>query len=194
MRQGVISYFADIVICPLLALALSLFAFDRYSKEIIEWLVILVLGVALWTLVEYFMHRVVYHHVELFRNYHEAHHANPQAYIGAPPLIGTSIVFGISFTPLLPVSAVAANGLSAGMLVGYSAYMLVHYACHSRQQTLATFLYRLRRRHAVHHYRDDGGNFGVTTAFWDRVFGTNIPTGGRPLKTHVNNSASSTAQ
>ena len=36
MRQGVISYFADIVICPLLSLALSLFAFDRYSEEIIE--------------------------------------------------------------------------------------------------------------------------------------------------------------
>jgi hypothetical protein len=30
------------------------------------------------------MHRVVYHHVELFRNYYEAHHANPEAYIGAP--------------------------------------------------------------------------------------------------------------
>jgi len=189
MRQGAISYFADIVFCPLLALALSLFAFDRYSEQIIEWLLILVFGVALWTLVEYFMHRVVYHHVDPFKNYHEAHHANPQAYIGAPPLVGTSIVFFISFAPLLPVSPVAANGLSAGMLAGYSAYMLVHYACHSRQPTPATYLHRLRVRHAVHHYRDDNGNFGVTTAFWDRVFGTNIrslsPTSANATKSTV---------
>jgi sterol desaturase/sphingolipid hydroxylase (fatty acid hydroxylase superfamily) len=28
------------------------------------------------------------------------------------------------------------------------------------------------RRHAQHHYSTQPGNFGVTTAFWDRIFGT----------------------
>jgi sterol desaturase/sphingolipid hydroxylase (fatty acid hydroxylase superfamily) len=34
--------------------------------------------------------------------------------------------------------------------------------------------FRLKRRHALHHYFDDHGNFGVSSGFWDKVFGTDI--------------------
>jgi sterol desaturase/sphingolipid hydroxylase (fatty acid hydroxylase superfamily) len=129
----------------------------------------LLIGIGLWTFIEYLMHCLVYHQIAAFKKYHEAHHADPQAYVGAPPMVGTSLVFLVSFMPLLAVSPVAANGLSTGMLGGYTAYMLVHHACHFWQVTPASYLYRHRLRHAAHHYRDDGGNFGVTTAFWDRV-------------------------
>ena len=36
----------------------------------------------------------------------------------------------------------------------------------------ARYFYRLKRRHAQHHHVDGGRNFGVTTGFWDRIFGT----------------------
>jgi sterol desaturase/sphingolipid hydroxylase (fatty acid hydroxylase superfamily) len=176
MRQSAISYYADMVLCPLLALGLSLFACGWYAEHIVQWFAMLLIGVGLWTFIEYLMHRLVYHQVPVFKKYHEVHHADPQAYVGAPPIVGTSVVFLVSFMPPLAISPIAANGLSAGMLVGYTAYMLVHHACHFWQPTPASYLYRLRHRHAVHHYRDDSGNFGVTTAFWDRVFGTNIQT------------------
>jgi len=32
-------------------------------------------------------------------------------------------------------------------------------------------LYEARLRHMTHHYRE-GVNYGVSTGFWDRVFGT----------------------
>jgi sterol desaturase/sphingolipid hydroxylase (fatty acid hydroxylase superfamily) len=32
----------------------------------------------------------------------------------------------------------------------------------------------VRLRHARHHHLSDTGNFGVTTEFWDRVFGTTL--------------------
>ena len=84
------------------------------------------------------------------------------------------VVFLISFVPVAALAPALAIGLSVGMLTGYTVYLLVHHAIHIRAPTPGTYLYRARLHHAVHHYRDDEGNFGVTTSFWDRVFGTRI--------------------
>jgi len=133
MRQGPLGYFSDMLVSPLLAGGLSTFALTHFTNyALVCWLATVMLGVALWTLIEYATHRMIYHRVAAFKKYHEAHHADPQAYIGAPPLLGASVVFLISFVPVATL------------------------------------------HHAVHHYRDDEGNFGVTTSFWDRVFGTRI--------------------
>ena len=175
MRQGPLGYFADMIVSPLLAGGLSTFALTHFTNyALVRWLAMVMLGVALWTLIEYATHRVIYHRVPTFKKYHEAHHADPQAYIGAPPLLGTIVVFLISFVPVATLAPALAIGLSVGMLRGYTVYLLVHHAIHIRTPTPGTYLYRARLHHAVHHYRDDEGNFGVTTSFWDRVFGTRI--------------------
>jgi len=135
---------------------------------------LVIIGAALWTLTEYVMHRVVYHGIPFFEKYHETHHANPRVYVGAPPMIGTSLVFLVSFVPLATYSIVLANAVCVGMLMGYTIYMTVHHACHFWMLTPGGYLYRARLHHAAHHYRNDDGNFGVTTSFWDRVFGTRI--------------------
>jgi sterol desaturase/sphingolipid hydroxylase (fatty acid hydroxylase superfamily) len=57
---------------------------------------------------------------------------------------------------------------------GYFWYAFVHHAIHHWHLRHDTYLYRLKRRHAQHHYTDEGGNFGVTNGFWDKVFGTDI--------------------
>jgi sterol desaturase/sphingolipid hydroxylase (fatty acid hydroxylase superfamily) len=175
MRQSAISYFAEFVVCPLLAAGLSAFALTHFTGHaLVAWLAMTILGLALWTCIEYAIHRTIYHRVVTFKKYHEAHHADPRAYVGAPPLFGTSIVFLVSFVPLMAIAAPLAFGLSAGMLAGYTIYMFVHYAIHFRTPKAGTYLYRARLHHAVHHYRDESCNFGVTTSFWDRVFGTHI--------------------
>src|SRR5215510_15334678 len=175
MQQSAISYFADMVKCPVLALGLSSLAFARFSKTaIVEWALLVLVGFALWTLVEYAMHRLIYHHILPFKRYHEAHHENPRAYVGAPPLLGTFLVFLASFVPFAMVAPIIANGVSVGMLAGYTLYMFIHYAIHFWEPPSGSLLYRARLRHAMHHYRDNGGNFGVSTSFWDRVFGTRI--------------------
>jgi sterol desaturase/sphingolipid hydroxylase (fatty acid hydroxylase superfamily) len=175
MRQSAISYFADIVACPVLSAGLAIFAFLHFpARALIACALMTVLGAVLWTLVEYVMHRVIYHRFVVFRRFHEAHHDEPRAYVGAPPLVGTGIVFLVSFVPLAAFAVPLAIGLSAGMLAGYAVYMLVHHAIHFRTPRPGGYLYRARLHHAVHHYRDDNGNFGVSTAFWDRVFSTLI--------------------
>jgi sterol desaturase/sphingolipid hydroxylase (fatty acid hydroxylase superfamily) len=60
----------------------------------------------------------------------------------------------------------------------YALYMFVHHATHHIAIQSGDVLYRARIRHMAHHYRD-GCNFGVTTGFWDTVFGTTIRRGGR---------------
>jgi sterol desaturase/sphingolipid hydroxylase (fatty acid hydroxylase superfamily) len=89
-------------------------------------------------------------------------------------MLATAIVFVGSFAPLAAVAPIFASGLSAGMLAGYAAYSLVHHACHFWTLSPGGYLYRMRLHHAAHHYSRDAGNFGVTTSFWDRVFGTLI--------------------
>jgi sterol desaturase/sphingolipid hydroxylase (fatty acid hydroxylase superfamily) len=173
MRQGPLGYFADMVVSPLLAGGLSSFALTHFTNyALLRWLAMVLLGAALWTFIEYTTHRVIYHRVAAFKKYHEAHHADPQAYIGAPPLLGASVVLLISFLPVATFAPALATGLCVGMLTGYTVYLLVHHAIHFRKPTPGTYLYRARLYHAAHHYRNDEGNFGVTTSFWDRVFGT----------------------
>jgi sterol desaturase/sphingolipid hydroxylase (fatty acid hydroxylase superfamily) len=175
MRQRASSYFADLIFCPLLASGLSVFALARLTLGgVIEWFLMVAAGAALWTLIEYVMHRTVYHRIPLFERYHEVHHADPRAYVGAPPMLGTSIVFLVSFLPLAAFSPVLASAISVGMLAGYSVYMIVHHACHFWAPASRGYLRRVRLHHAVHHFRDGNGNFGVSTSFWDDVFGTRI--------------------
>jgi sterol desaturase/sphingolipid hydroxylase (fatty acid hydroxylase superfamily) len=176
MPQSAISYFADMVLSPLLALALSVYAITHFARlELVGWFLAVAVGAASWTLIEYLTHRGIYHHVAIFKRYHEAHHANPRAYIGAPPMLATGMVFLGSYAPLAAFAPIFANGASVGMLCGYASYALVHHACHAWTPAPGSYLHRIRRHHATHHYRSDEGNFGVTTSFWDHIFGTCIP-------------------
>ena len=173
MRQHAISYFADMVASPLLAAALSSFALTHFAPPaVVEWGLMCVIGVVLWTLVEYAIHRVGYHRIGFLERYHEIHHKEPRAYVGAPPMLGTILVFLVAFVPLAPFSPIFADGLSVGMLMGYTGYLIVHYACHFWTAKPGGYLYRARLHHAAHHHRDSMGNFGVTTSIWDRAFGT----------------------
>ncbi len=40
----------------------------------------------------------------------------------------------------------------------------------------------MKRRHMAHHFHDESGNFGITTFFWDKVFGTYYDRPERPVK------------
>ena len=185
MSQSPISYFTDLAASPLLAGALSVFALTHFARHaLIEWGLLLPIGGTLWTLAEYITHRLIYHRIPVFEKYHEAHHSDPRAYVGAPPLVGTSLVFAVSFVPLAVYSGVLANAITVGMLLGYTTYMTVHHACHHWTLRPSAYLYRARLHHAVHHYKSEHGNFGVTTSFWDRVFGTRLrPSRRRSLAT-----------
>ena len=176
MRLSSLSYYADyyLSLALVMGLAGSTLAAGTWI-ECAEWLLSACLGVAAWTLIEYLIHRFMYHHVRFFRSFHDAHHAEPTAHIGAPPVIGIVLILAVCFLPIAATRFVFASGLTSGMLIGYIAYMLAHHAAHFWQLSTGSWLNRLGRHHLLHHYQSKECNFGITTSFWDKVFGTAFP-------------------
>lgn len=137
-------------------------------------------GLALWTLLEYLKHRFMDHRED--DKSHKAHHLAPLKDIRIKKgnrqarkharisLVQTGLACAVAF-PFGPSAIGAALAISAGLLTGYVAYRYVHVACHELPMN-NPWAAHLKRHHAIHHFRDETVNFGMTTAFWDHVFGT----------------------
>jgi sterol desaturase/sphingolipid hydroxylase (fatty acid hydroxylase superfamily) len=179
MRLSAVSYYADFFLgaAAILLLIVRMVPGDEALAQGFESLIAyriacVVAGFVLWTLFEYAVHRVLYHNIPFFRAMHDAHHAEPNAFIGAPPVIGVVLVIAITYWPIASINDMAASGLTVGMLLGYMAYMVLHHAAHYWNVATGSWLYQARRHHALHHHHRLEGNYGITTAFWDHVFGS----------------------
>ncbi len=137
-------------------------------------------GVLWWTLIEYLLHRFVFHPAagggareRLADRLHGIHHRvpkDPNEILAGPAvsLPPSAAVFGLLLAGTGSLSAAAAA--MAGVWGGFLCYEGVHYGIHtSRAQGL---LQRHRRWHFHHHFVDDGVHFGVTSPLWDWVFAT----------------------
>jgi len=177
MRLSKASYFADFAVYPPAVLTLLILALRHAPFLVwIEWSIACLGGVAAWTFVEYVMHRGVLHGIRFFAAMHDLHHEDPQGFVGTPTWLSLA---AICFGALFPLWWVAgfdfASGATAGLMLGYIWYVGVHHVLHHRRIHPGSYLYHWRRRHALHHYACYPCNFGVTTHFWDRVFGTTHP-------------------
>jgi sterol desaturase/sphingolipid hydroxylase (fatty acid hydroxylase superfamily) len=149
-----------------------------------------VCGAILWTLVEYLLHRFVYHKIAVVKDLHGRQHAHPNDFIGAP--IWVSIAGFSSFLYFLVRlwDIEIALGTTSGLMVGYVSY-LYHDAVHRWHLSERSLMRSHRLRHLRHHRNPVPGNFGVTTGFWDLVFGTLIlpEVGGGPRPVVSNKTA-----
>ena len=154
------------VYLPLVAAALI---WNLHSGAIV-WAVCLLSGLALWTPIEYVVHRYALHRLAP----HYQHHEEPTvvAFIFAPLwLSGSSAVI------LWGILALATGSWQRGALVeagtdpGYLSYEAVHVRIHSAAAG-GPILRALRKHHFYHHFADDTRCFGVTSGIWDRIFGT----------------------
>lgn len=129
------------------------------------------IGVLGWTLIEYVLHRFVLHDMPLFKSWHAAHHARPEALICTPTIVSTVLISGLIFLPSIwLLNRWHAIALTFGVLLGYLAYAITHHGIHHWQTSSAWFRQR-RRWHALHHGPHGSRAFyGVTSDFWDRVF------------------------
>ena len=139
-------------------------------------------GVLAWTLLEYLLHRWVFHFVpdpasELQRDLafmaHGVHHDWPYDpdRLVMPPVVAVLLAFAIGLPLRALVGARLFPGLFAGLVAGYLWYDLTHYAVHHLKQRTA-FGRLQRRNHLVHHFAQPNARYGVTTPLWDLVFGT----------------------
>ncbi len=137
-------------------------------------------GYALWTLFEYWLHRVVFHFepedgfgARMHWIIHGVHHDHPNdpMRLVMPPAVSIplgAIVFGVLY---LILGAHAAAAVGAGFFTGYLVYDMTHYYLHHfRPQGWLGRM--LRERHMRHHFQDDTRGFGISAPYWDEVFRT----------------------
>jgi sterol desaturase/sphingolipid hydroxylase (fatty acid hydroxylase superfamily) len=131
-------------------------------------------GLLAFSFAEYAIHRWLFHGpTGAMRALHQAHHDGPHDHV-AMPCISSAVVAALAWWGLSAAfGPVIASFFLCGALTSYLAYGTVHHLEHSIPITALPYRW-MKRRWAVHgvHHRLAGTNFGVTTSFWDRVFGT----------------------
>jgi dihydroceramide fatty acyl 2-hydroxylase len=137
-------------------------------------------GYALWTLFEYWLHRIVFHFepaegigARMHWIIHGVHHDHPNdpLRLVMPPAVSLplgAIVFGVLYVIF---GARYAPGLGAGFFAGYLAYDMTHYYLHHFRPR-GRLGRMLRERHMRHHFQDETCSFGISAPYWDEVFGT----------------------
>jgi sterol desaturase/sphingolipid hydroxylase (fatty acid hydroxylase superfamily) len=169
-----LGYYADFFVYP--AMLLILVASALHNAPIIarvKWGLASLVGAAVWSLLEFLAHRFILHKVSPFRQLHASHHADPRALIGTPTWLSFAAIVIGAFVPLWREAGLnLASGLTAGLMLGYLWYVSVHHAVHRWPARPGSYLYRAKVRHAWHHGAGASCNFGVTTGWWDVVFGS----------------------
>lgn len=155
-----------------LSLAVLLVAFGPHARWP-ELLALVLAGLLTWSLVEYVLHRFVLHGLQPFRGWHEEHHRRPRALIGTPTVLSASLIAALVFMPALLLGDLwRACALTLGLLMGYFMYSVAHHAAHHWGAGNA-WTFSIKRRHALHHSpAEPPSRYGVTSGFWDDVFGS----------------------
>jgi sterol desaturase/sphingolipid hydroxylase (fatty acid hydroxylase superfamily) len=173
MRLSKLGYYGDFVVYPVAIAGVATFALWRASPgQFATTVTTFVVGLGIWTLVEYILHRYVLHHVPYIKDMHGSHHNDQTALIGTPIWLSLALFVCLVYLPLQLAVPTLAGGLTAGFMAGYLWYVSVHHLIHHNGLGHSAYADRLKRRHMLHHHFDDEGNFGVTSGFWDRVFAT----------------------
>jgi 4-hydroxysphinganine ceramide fatty acyl 2-hydroxylase len=163
---------------PIIALMLYL-AFVQKGLSFLPVLGFFVIGVLTWTLLEYIIHRHVFHYQPTTRVgkllhfiMHGVHHDYPNdaTRLVMPPIISVplAVVFYVVFILTLGRFAPAAL---AGFGFGYVCYDTIHYATHHFAMKRGVWRW-LKQYHLRHHYQDDQAGYGVSSPLWDYVFKT----------------------
>jgi 4-hydroxysphinganine ceramide fatty acyl 2-hydroxylase len=135
----------------------------------------LLLGISAWTLAEYLLHRFLGHEHKgknFFKAEHSVHHSKANYFAPAYKKAIAAVLFsaGLFFLLAVLVPYAVAVAFIVGFVGMYGLYEATHYRFHAAKP-LKVFLY-LRKHHFYHHFHNPKTNHGVTTRFWDRVFGT----------------------
>ncbi len=153
-------------------------------------LVLLVSGVLSWGLIEYVLHRFVFHYDaksefgrKIVYGVHLSHHENPDA----RDQIFASLIISAPVAGVYMLLARLATGswravayLFTGLVIGYFYYEWLHFRSHHRKAKLRILRY-LRKYHLLHHYQTPELRFGVSSPLFDILFGTFRPIGKRRL-------------
>lgn len=172
---------ADVVI-SLVLLGAGLW---RNDLRLVTTLLIVLCGFAIFSLIEYCVHRFLFHGpVSLFEQGHRRHHEEPLGYDALPFFLPPLVMLALAGLLARAMPGTAALLLSGGIAGGYAAYGLSHMLIHATR-----FRHPLARRwaaaHHVHHCHPER-NFGVTSPLWDLLLRTQYVSAGKSPQRRAN--------
>lgn len=158
---------------------LPYYASYRFQFSVLKISLLFFGGIFFWTFFEYMVHRFIFHWVSdnpraqrisyvMHGNHHEFPRDRQRLFMPpVPSVIITSFVF------LLMYLALQKNAFSffPGFILGYLLYGSMHYAIHAWTPPFK-WMKPIWRNHHLHHYKNDHKGFGVSSHFWDKIFGT----------------------
>lgn len=168
-----------LTIFSLYAIGLLWWSFDHRFLSIWETVLIFFLGTLSFTLIEYLMHRYLFHlpptserNKKIAYMLHGIHHDYPKDKdrLAMPPYLSIALATGFLFLFKLMMGN-AAFAFTAGFVLGYAGYLFVHYIVHAFQVPNNPFKI-LWVHHGIHHYKRPDAAFGVSSPLWDIIFRT----------------------
>jgi sterol desaturase/sphingolipid hydroxylase (fatty acid hydroxylase superfamily) len=151
------------------------------SKGYTVWAILglMAVGAFIWTLTEYWLHRLVFHwepdnafgrrmHFIIHGIHHD--HPNDKMRLVMPPSVSIPLaaLFLLGFWALFGDAGFPIFG---GFMLGYLAYDYTHYYVHHfvPRSRLGK---KLREQHMRHHFQDHRYGYGVSSPIWDVAFRT----------------------
>ncbi|MDR3625587.1 MAG: sterol desaturase family protein [Ignavibacteriaceae bacterium] len=158
-------------------------AIEVFNIESVNILYLVVLGILVWTLTEYMLHRFIFHYnpkskfgEKIHFIFHGVHHdyPNDSRRLVMPPSVSVplAVLFYFLFRAILGINNVAP--FFVGFLTGYLFYDMTHYAVH-HFNIHNKFWLALKKHHMRHHFQDAEKGFGVSSPVWDYIVGTDFP-------------------
>ena len=175
-----VHYTVPLFVYVAVILAFMYLSFFTYNISILNITVLFIGGVATWTLAEYLLHRFVFHFKaksefgkKIHFIFHGVHHDYPSdsKRLVMPPSVSIPLavlfffIFRLIFGPFLMLP------FFSGFILGYLFYDITHYAIHHFNMH-SKFWLSIKNHHMLHHYQDEYKGYGVSTPFWDLIFGT----------------------
>ena len=136
------------------------------------------LGAIAWTLVEYLLHRFVFHATAAKgpgAKEHRRHHVQVSYFAPWWQKALAALATTAILLPVLSLTAGTVSGAAAtvGFITMYLLYEVLHRRAHTHPPRTRYGRWR-RKHHFAHHFADPRLAQGVTTPFWDSVFGTRL--------------------
>lgn len=191
-ENDVLDYFSrahpmsvPIIFVPIISY-FSYSALAVYGISLWQFAGLFALGLVIWTLFEYIMHRYLFHlHIDtdwgrrMHFMIHGCHHdyPNDSMRLVIPNLASIALavmvywLFHLIIIVLIGSTTGVLHGFFASFVFGYLLYDMMHYATHYAKFKNKWFR-EIQRNHLDHHYVDHDKGFGLSNVFWDRVFGT----------------------
>ncbi len=202
LKELVVAYFQYPAIIAYILLAATAIGFFAWTPApLVPTLIAVVVSALIYPLVWYILHRWVLHSQWMYKvpvlastwkRIHYDHHQDPnhlEVLFGA--LHTTLPTIAIATAPVgyaigLPWGEQAALGSAAiafatGLLTTCF-YEFCHCIQHLAYKPKSKWLAEMKKRHMAHHFHDEDGNYGITTFFWDKLFGTFYDRAARPEK------------